>query len=368
MSFYEELRKYDWKEVSASILSKTERDVRHALSVERPGLEDFKALISPAAMPYLREIARQAEALTLRRYGRTIQMYIPLYVSNYCSNFCVYCGFNCLNRINRIRLDKEDILEEIKIIRDWGYKHILIVSGESTKLTPASYYEDVVRAIRPYFSQVSLEVQPLTREEYAKLVEAGISFVCVYQETYREATYPIYHPKGPKANFCYRLETPERCAEAGVRKVGIGALLGLEEWRTDAFFTALHLHYLEKHYWKTKYSISLPRLRPHMGGFDPKDPINDMEMAQLICAYRLFDPEVDISLSTRESAAFRDMAMHIGVTSMSAGSSTEPGGYAKNREELEQFEINDSRSAKEMEKAIRNQGYEPVWKDWDIWL
>lgn len=368
MSFYEELRKHDWEEVSASIQSKTEADVLRALSVERRSLEDFKALISPAATPYLREMARQAEALTLKRYGRTMQMYIPLYVSNHCSNFCVYCGFNCLNRINRIKLDREEILEEVKIIQDWGYKHILIVSGESPKLTPASYYEEIVRTIRPHFSQVSLEVQPLTTEEYARLVEAGISFVCVYQETYREATYPLYHPKGLKANFRYRLETPERCAKAGVRKVGIGALLGLEEWRTDAFFTALHLHYLERYHWRTKYSISLPRLRPHVGGFEPKDPISDMEMAQLICAYRLFDPEVDISLSTRESAAFRDMAMHIGITSMSAGSSTEPGGYAKSREELEQFEINDGRSASEMAEAIRAQGYEPVWKDWDVWL
>ncbi|MDO4691378.1 MAG: 2-iminoacetate synthase ThiH [Porphyromonadaceae bacterium] len=368
MSFYDELQKLDWEEVTHSISDKTEADVRRALSADRLGLEDFKALISPAAEPFLREMATKAEQLTLKRYGRTIQMYVPLYLSNHCANFCVYCGFNCLNQINRVKLDVPQIMDEIAVLKDWGYKHILLVSGESPRLTPAAYYEEVVRAVRPHFSQVSLEVQPLQTEEYARLVEAGVSFVCVYQETYHEQAYPKYHPKGLKANFRYRLETPERCAQAGIRKVGIGALLGLEDWRTDAFFTALHLNYLERYHWRTKYSISLPRLRPHVGEFEPKDPINDRQMAQLICAYRLFDPEVDISLSTREGSAFRDMAMHIGVTSMSAGSSTEPGGYAKPRKELEQFEINDARSVSEMAEAIRAQGYEPVWKDWDFWL
>lgn len=222
--------------------------------------------------------------------------------------------------------------------------------------------------LRPHFAQLSIEVQPLTTEEYARLVEAGISYVCVYQETYREATYPSYHPRGAKGNYAYRLGTPERCAEAGIRKVGIGALLGLEDWRTDAFYTALHLSYLERHHWRTKYAISLPRLRPHVGAFEPSDPIDDHGLAQLICAYRLLDPEVEITLSTRESRAFRDMAMHLGVTSMSAASSTIPGGYAHPRKELEQFAIDDDRTVEEMTEAVRASGHEVVWKDWDNWL
>lgn len=367
-TFYHEVQKHDWATEEASILNKTDLDVRRALAKERCNIEDFKALISPAAEPYLREMAVKAEELTLRRYGRTIQMYAPLYLSNYCSNACVYCGFSCRNQINRVKLDMEQIMKEIQVLKDWGYRHLLLVSGEHHKLTGCDYYEEVTRALRPHFAQLSLEVQPLETEEYARLDKAGISFVCVYQETYNEEAYPKYHPKGQKANYRYRLETPDRCGQAGIKKIGIGALLGLESWRTDSFFTALHLQYIEQTYWRTKTSISLPRLRPHVGEFMPKDPITDKQLIQLICAYRLFDPEVDISLSTREGSAFRDMAMHIGVTSMSAASSTIPGGYVERNEELEQFSINDGRSVPQMLEAIRANGYEPVFKDWDEWM
>lgn len=368
MTFYDELIRYDWETEERSIFAKTAQDVQRALSKERCNLEDFKALISPAAEPFLREMASKAEQLTLRRYGRTIQMYVPLYVSNYCANSCVYCGFNCHNQIHRVKLDVPQVMKEIEVLKKWGFRHLLLVSGEAPKLTDADYYEEIIRAVRPHFAQLSLEVQPLTTDEYRRMEQAGISYVCVYQETYNEKTYPEFHPHGLKANFRYRLETPDRCGEAGIQKIGIGALLGLQNWRTDSFFTALHLHYLERTHWRTKYSISLPRLRPHVGSFMPNDPINDRQMAQLICAYRLFDPEVDISLSTRESASFRDMAMRIGVTTMSAASSTEPGGYATPHKELEQFAINDARTVDEMAAAIRAQGYEPVWKDWDEWL
>lgn len=369
MTFYDELIKHDWDTEENSIFNKTDRDVRIALSKERCTPEDFKALVSPAAEPFLREMAKKAEELTLRRYGRTIQMYVPLYVSNHCSNSCVYCGFSCHNKIHRVKLEVDQVMEEIEVLKRWGFRHLLLVSGEAPRLTDADYYEKIVKAVRPHFAQISLEVQPLLTEEYARLVDAGISYVCVYQETYNERTYPDFHPRGQKANFRFRLETPDRCGTAGVNKIGIGALLGLQNWRTDSFFTALHLRYMERTHWRTKYSISLPRLRPHVGSFMPKDPISDRQMAQLICAYRIFDPEVDISLSTRESAEFRDMAMRIGVTTMSAASSTEPGGYASApHKELEQFVINDGRSVEEMAVAIRAKGYEPVWKDWDEWM
>lgn len=367
-SFYHELRRYNWLEVEQSIFRKTASDVQRALNKERISMEDFKALISPAAEPFLDTMAIKANKLTQRRFGKTIQMYVPLYVSNYCTNYCVYCGFNCHNQILRKMLTKEQVLEEIAVLEKWGFRHLLLVSGEAEKLTDATYYEELVRTVRSHFAQISLEVQPLDEHEYVALGKAGVSFVCVYQETYNEDVYPEFHPRGRKHNFRYRLETPDRIARAGINKIGIGALLGLQNWRTDSFFTALHLMYLEKTYWQTHYSISLPRLRPHVGSFMPNDPINDKQMAQLIMAYRLLDPEVEISLSTRESAPFRDMAMKIGITTMSAASSTEPGGYATHNEELEQFSINDSRSVEEMAQSIRNHGYEPVWKDWDLWL
>lgn len=368
MTFYDELQKYDYLEIADSFDRITEQDVRRAINAQQTTLEDFRALISPAATPLLDEIATKANALTLERYGRTIQLYIPLYLSNYCTNSCVYCGFNHENQILRKKLSIEEIGEEIEAIKKLGFKHILIVAGEHPKMAGIDYYEEVVRELRPHFAQISIEVQPLSKEDYHRLVDSGVSCVCVYQETYSEATYPNYHPRGLKANFRYRLETPDRAAQAGIKKIGIGALLGLENWQADAFMTAVHLKYLEKTYWQTKYSISLPRLRPHVGAFMPKRPIRDIEMAQLICAFRLLSPQVEISLSTRESAPFRDMAMRIGVNTMSAGSSTQPGGYAHPNRELEQFSINDNRTPEEMQQAIRSQGYEPVWKDWDSWI
>ena len=368
MSFYDHILTYDWDTEEQSIFSKTEADVARAIAAERPTLEDFKALISPAAEGFLDQMAIKAQQLTQQRFGRTIQMYVPLYLSNFCTHNCIYCGFSSHNAIKRKKLTVDEVMLEIEVLKKWGFRHILIVSGEAPKLTDTAYYKEIVDAIRPHFAQISLEVQPLEVEEYKTLSDSGVSFVCVYQETYNHKVYPQFHLKGKKMDYRYRLETPERCAQAGMRKMGIGALLGLQNWRTDSYFTAMHMNWMEKHYWMMKFSISLPRLRPHVGAFMPKDPITDKQMAQLIMAYRLFNPEVDISLSTRESSEFRDLAMRIGVTTMSAASSTEPGGYATHDVELEQFSINDGRSVEEMAAAIRAQNYEPVWKDWDSWL
>jgi 2-iminoacetate synthase len=210
-----------------------------------------------------------------------------------------------------------------------------------------------------------MEVQPLDQEDYEALIPLGLNTVLVYQETYHQEDYKKHHPKGKKSNFEYRLETPDRLGRAGIHKMGLGVLIGLEDWRTDCFFTALHLQYLEKTYWQTKYSLSFPRLRPFSGGLEPKVAMNDRELAQLICAYRIFDEEVELSLSTRESASFRDHIIKMGITSISAGSKTNPGGYAVAPESLEQFEISDERSPQEIANMIKNSGYEVVWKDWD---
>jgi 2-iminoacetate synthase len=366
--FQDILRQYPWDDVKQRLAGISRADALAALQRERRTVDDFLALVSPAAAPLLEEMAREARRLTLERFGKTIQLYLPLYLSNHCTNFCVYCGFNHGNKFRRVTLTLEEVAAECAVIAGWGFRHVLLVSGEAPAKTDAGYYERVIRSVRDTFSHVAIEVQPLEREEYARLVQAGLDCVCVYQETYNEQRYPLYHPWGRKANYLYRLATPDRAGMAGVHKIGIGALLGLEDWRVDSFFTALHLKYLEKTYWRGKYSISLPRLRPHAGAFTPNDPISDREMVQLICAYRLLDQEVEISISTRESRTFRDHVMLLGATSMSAGSSTEPGGYVTPREGLEQFAINDDRTPREFVDAIRARGYEPVWKDWDAWM
>lgn len=368
MSFYDHIQSYSWDSVRQEIFDKSKNDVINAINTPTRSLDDFMALLSPSAIPFLEDMAIEANRMTLERFGNVIQMYIPLYVSNYCQNACVYCGFNHTNKIKRKMLTMEEIDQEVEAILKLGYKHILLVSGEAPAKTNAAYYNEVIKRIRPYFSQIAIEVQPLDTNEYHQLHQSGLGFVCVYQETYNEKAYPAYHPAGKKADYRYRLETPDRIGQADVPKIGIGALLGLEDWRTDSFFTALHLKYLEKTYWRTKYSISLPRLRPHAGNFMPNDPISDKEMVQLICAYRLLNKDAEISISTREGRSFRDHVMKLGVTAMSAGSSTEPGGYVDQHRELEQFAINDNRSPAEMAAAIRAQGYEPVWKDWDNWM
>jgi 2-iminoacetate synthase len=356
---------YEWSAVKQDIYQKTARDVEAALGRSRRGLEDFKALISPAAAPYLETMAVMSNQLTQRRFGKVIQMYIPLYLSNECQNICTYCGFSYENKIRRKTLNAAELLLEVDAIRQMGYDHVLLVSGEANQTVGTDYFVKALRIVRPHFAHISMEVQPLDQEDYEILIDEGLNTVLVYQETYHREDYKLHHPKGKKSNFGYRLETPDRLGKAGIHKMGLGILIGLEDWRTDSFFTALHLDYLEKTYWKTKYSLSFPRLRPYSGGLAPKVEMSDRELVQLICAYRLVNEDVELSLSTRESPVFRDHAIRIGITALSAGSRTNPGGYMADLESLEQFEIHDDRSPAVVAEMIRRQGYEPVWKDWD---
>jgi 2-iminoacetate synthase len=358
-------KRFNWDEVHESIYSKTADDVRAALNKNRRNLEDFKALISPAAAPFLEEMASLSHQLTQKRFGKTIQMFVPMYLSNECQNICTYCGFSLDNAIRRTTLTDKQILDEIKVIKSYGYDHILIVSGEANKTVGVDYFLNAIKILRPHFSHISLEVQPLEQEEYSTLIEAGVNTVLVYQETYHEENYKFHHPKGKKSNFEYRLETPDRLGKAGIHKIGLGVLIGLEDWRTDSFFNALHLDYLEKTYWQTKYSVSFPRLRPHVGNIEPKVNMTDRELVQLICAYRIFNEDVELSMSTREDEKFRNNIIKLGITSISAGSKTDPGGYASGINALEQFEISDERTPAEVSGMIKSQGYEAVWKDWD---
>ena len=364
MSFKSVFDQYDWDTLEKEIYEVTSEQVRAVLQKEKIDLQDFKTLISPAAKLYLEQMAQRSNAITKKRFGNTIQMYIPMYLSNECQNICTYCGFSMTNKIARKTLNDEEILKEVAHIKSLGYDHILLVTGEANRTVGTSYIKHAIDLIRPHFSNISMEVQPLNQEDYEQLVEAGLYAVLVYQETYHKATYKIHHPKGRKSNFDYRLETPDRLGQAGLHKIGLGALFGLEDWRVDSFYTALHLKYMQRTYWKTKYSISFPRLRPHEGNLEPKVEMTDSDLVQLICAYRLLDEDVELSLSTRESEKFRNHIIHLGITSMSAESKTNPGGYTTVNESLEQFEISDERSTQEIEDMIRAQGYEVVYKDW----
>ena len=364
-TFNELFETYNWEDTSQSIYAKTTHDVELALGKTKRTLEDFKALISPAAAPYLEQMAQISRSLTLKRFGKVMQLYVPLYLSNECNNICTYCGFSYDNKVRRKTLSPMEIMQEVAVIKEMGYDHVLLVTGESNQSVHTDYFKKVLELIGPHFSHISMEVQPLDLEDYQDLIPFGLNTVLVYQETYHREDYKKHHPKGKKSNFEYRLETPDRLGKAGIHKMGLGVLIGLEDWRTDCFFTALHLGYLEKKYWKSKYSLSFPRLRPFSGGLEPKVEMNDREFVQLICAYRLLNEEVELSISTRESTVFRDHVINLGITSISAGSKTNPGGYAVEPESLEQFEISDERSPAEIAAMLRKQGYEPVWKDWD---
>lgn len=354
---------YDWETIQNKIYQTTVKEVENALAKTNRSLDDFIALISPVAQSYLEQMAQQCHELTKKRFGKTIQMYAPLYLSNECQNICTYCGFSLDNKIKRKTLTEVEIALEVEALKKAGFDHVLLVTGEANYTVNINYFLQSITQIKKYFSTISLEVQPLSTVEYEELHKAGVYSVLVYQETYHEQVYKKYHTKGKKSNFDFRLETPDRIGRAGIHKIGLGVLLGLEDWRTDSFFNALHLDYLQKEYWQTKYSVSFPRLRPAEGIIAPNFIMDDKDLTQLICAYRLWNEDLEISISTRENQKFRDNIIPIGVTSMSAGSKTNPGGYVVDPQSLEQFEISDERAAFEMAEIIKSKGYEAIWKD-----
>ncbi len=366
--FSDELAKIDWDETTAKINAKTDLDVRRALSKEHCDVEDFMAMISPAATPYLETMARLSRKYTEERFGKTISMFIPLYITNSCTNSCVYCGFHISNPMARTILTMEQCEDEYKAIKRIApFENLLIVTGENPAKAGVPYLANALDIAKKYFSNLKIEVMPLKAEEYAELTKHGMNGVICFQETYHKANYKIYHPRGMKSKFEWRCDGFDRMGQAGVHSIGMGVLIGLEkEWRTDITMMAYHLRYLQKHYWKTKYSINFPRMRPaENGGFQPNVIMSDKELAQVTFAMRIFDHDVDISYSTREPAFIRDNMATLGVTTMSAESKTEPGGYYTYPQALEQFHINDDRTAKEIIARLKELGREPVWKDWD---
>ena len=367
MSFIDTLNRLDWQATRASILEKRASDVERALArpVGHLSLDDFQALISPAAADYLEPMAQMSHERTVDRFGYTQQMYAPLYLSNLCSNICTYCGFSANNKIPRKILNESEIEKELAAVKALGMDQVLFVTGEANLRVGVPYLKKAFELARRQFSSISMEVQPLDQEGYETLIDAGLSSVLVYQETYNRESYAKYHLKGMKSDFDYRLETPDRLGRAGIKKIGLGALYGLDDWRTDSFMVATHLRYMEQTYWKTRYSLSFPRIRPHEGEFQPISVMKDHDLVQLICAYRILSSEVELSMSTREHASFRDHAHKLGITTLSAGSKTNPGGYVVDPQTLEQFEISDDRSPAEVANMLRQGGYEVVWKDWD---
>jgi 2-iminoacetate synthase len=356
----------DFQQLQQAIECCTSTDVERALSTKNATIHDLAALISPAAEPFLPEMARRSAQLTAQRFGRTTQLYAPIYLSNYCTNRCAYCGFSADNRIARRCLTFDEAEAEAEILHERGFQHILLVSGEAENAVDVAYLEAIALRLRSRFAAVSIEVQPLSTADYARLFRAGITAVAVYQETYDPNMYQQVHLSGKKTDYQYRLETPARVAAAGMREVGIGALLGLTNWRAEGLAIGLHLAWLRKNFWATGVTVSFPRLRPAAGEFAPLVTVSEQNLSQLIFGLRLFDPDVGLILSTREEARYRDGMLGLGPTRYSAGSCTAPGGYSNPEQtDGEQFSVGDQRTMEEVSLAIAAKGFDPVCKDWD---
>nr|WP_320115256.1 2-iminoacetate synthase ThiH [uncultured Desulfuromonas sp.] len=365
MSFADEILKYPAEKIREQMAATTGLRVEQALDAERLTPDDYLALLSPAALDYLEPMAQRAHQLTRQRFGNIIQLYTPLYLSNECTNGCKYCGFNASNKIPRTTLTFDQVEKEAQIIHDYGFRAILLLTGEHSKMADNSYLATAVERIKPLFSSISIEVYPMDTDGYKQMVAAGVDGLTLYQETYDPVLYEQLHPYGKKRDFRYRLEAPDRAGEAGLRRIGVGALLGLGPFETEAFYTGLHAYYLAHRYWRSHVSISFPRIRPADGGFAPINPVSDKQLVQSVCASRLLIPDAAQFLSTRESSQLRDSLMPLGITHMSAGSCTAPGGHADEGKNKEQFVIDDDRSPEQMSEVIRAKGYEAVWKDWD---
>ncbi len=397
MSFVTEFNSLPLASLAAKSVETTLDTARQSMDMSTLRLQEFAHLISPAAAGLLEPLSGRSQQITRQRFGKVIRLFAPLYLSNECINNCKYCGFSRDNPILRVTLSVDDVRREARELLQQGFRNLLLVSGEHPKFVSNGYLADCVRALHEEVPSLSLEIGPMETDEYRPLVEAGAEGLVVYQETYDRAVYDDMHTAGPKRDFDWRLETPERAYTAGFRRIGIGALYGLADWRYEALCVAAHADYLLRNCWKAQLTISLPRLRPCAGDFEPLTHMTDRDLVQLVCALRLTFPDVGLVLSTRESAKLRDGLIPLGVTLISAGSHTEPGGYtgagkeklhhtergrivelgasewaaaaeSKTTSATGQFQIADERSPREMAELIRRLGYEPVWKDWDAAL
>lgn len=366
MSFQEQFNPLLIHELVTASLAVTPEHVAAVLTRNRLTVQDLPILLSPAARAFLEPLAQKAHALTIKRFGRTMQLYIPMYLSNVCQNQCVYCGYNTKKEYARVTLSLTEIAAEARALREKQFRHILLLTGETPYLNQQPYIDymtDAVCEVAQHFDSVGLEIQPLTTDGYAKLIAAGADSLTIYQETYHPESYERFHRSGKKRDMNWRLDTPDRAGKAGFYRLNVGILLGLYDWRFEALALGAHVSYLMKHYWRTRMAVSFPRIRAISGGFQADVKVSDREFVQLILAFRLVFPDIGITLSTRESAEFRNHVIPLGVTTLSAESRTNPGGYTGKSTE-NQFQISDERDLNQMRDFLLSNGYDPVMKDW----
>lgn len=363
--FIDELEEYKGFDFEGFFASVTDADILSVLEREHLTRMDYLTLLSPRAAKYLELMAQRAHKETVRNFGYTMQLFSPMYIANYCCNHCVYCGFNHDNKIARSQLSMDEIRHEGEALAATGLKHVLVLTGESPQYSPVDYILDAVRVLNDIFSSVCLEVYSFKEEDYKRAVAAGADGMTMFQECYDKDAYKPLHPAGPKSIYEFRLDAPERACRAGMREIGLGALLGLRPWRSEAFFTGMHADYLQHKYKDISVAISTPRLRPCVAGFQPRDVVSDVDLIQYITAFRIFMPRAGITMSTRETPALRDHAVYLGVTKMSGSSSTAVGGHTKG-EDSSQFDISDTRTVEEMASMLYKEGYQPVYKDWQV--
>lgn len=364
MSFYNNIIQYRGIDYDDGFGSVTDDQIYGILEKSHLSDMDFLALLSPLAGSHLEKMAQKAHDITIRQFGRTIMLYTPMYLSNFCNNQCVYCGFNQKNKIDRHQLSLEEVEREAADISKTGLKHILILTGDAPKIGSLDYLENCCKILRRYFTSISIEIYALARDEYARLIKAGVDGLTLYQETYNEDLYGRLHLKGAKTDYRFRLDAPERACDAAIRSVNIAALFGLDEWRKEVFLTGMHAYYLQKKYPETEIAVSLPRIRPNAGQFQPSVIVEDRDVVQMMTAMRIFMPRTGITISTRENAEFRNHILPLGVTKMSAGSCTAVGGRTSENKRTGQFEIADERGVGEMVAMLESSGWQPVYKDW----
>ncbi|MBF0469252.1 MAG: 2-iminoacetate synthase ThiH [Desulfamplus sp.] len=367
MSFYKTIRILDDRYLLDMVESTTTWEIEALVNQKKIDEKGFLKLLSPAGSRSLEKMAQKSRKESLNHFGKAILLYSPIYISNYCVNRCIYCNFNHENNIDRKILDKEEIRKEGEAVRETGVQHILILTGESRTHTPVSYIEDALDVLVPIFSSVVLEVYPLKEDEYRRLIKAGADGVTIYQETYDETVYDKVHLAGPKKDYAFRLDAPERSLKAGARTISLGVLLGLADWRLDLFKLGLHAKYLSDRYPDAEIGLSLPRIKK-IGTSETArvdyQSVSDRDFVQMMCALRLFLPFCTINISTRESSDFREKLIPIGINKMSGGVSTEVGGYATNKNGCNQFEISDHSSVEDVMAMIEKAGYQPIMKDW----
>lgn len=364
MTFYDYYSKYKNIDIEKFYNRISGQEITRIINKNHIDEFDFLALLSPQAEEYLEPMAQKAHRLSLQHFGKTIQLFTPMYVANYCVNKCAYCSFNVANRITRKSMTLEEVDREARAIASTGLKHILFLTGESRAKSSVDYICDVARVLKKYFDSISIEIYPLTVEEYKRVAAAGVDGFCMYQEVYNKEVYDRVHLAGPKKDYRFRLEAPDRACQARMRSVSIGALLGLHDWRSEAFATGLHAWYLRNTYSDVEIAVGVPRIRPHVGSFDEVETVSDRNLVQILLAYRLLLPNSGITITTREKQELRDNLIPLGVTKMSAGVTTEVGGHTSDDSSDSQFEIADPRSVREMEASILQHGYQPVFKNW----